>query len=278
MSNPRAKHWCFTINNPELDMLDDVTGWTYMVVGYEVGEQGTPHFQGYVSFEQQLYRTQVSRMMSNAHLEIARGTPEENRAYCTKDGDFFESGTPSKSPSASGGKATKEKYKRVYQLAKTRSLDDIEEYAPDLLIKHYGTIKRIGMDNPVPVDDVPLLEHEWIWGVPGVGKSRLARQENPGFYLKSHNKWWMGYNGQDVVLIDDLDKEAAKWIGQFLKNWCDHYPFNAETKGDGMVIRPKKIVVTSNYKIEEIFYEENVVEALNRRFKVRNLVLPAGHQ
>jgi len=275
-----AKHWVFTINNPGGDYVDlqGVDDWCYMIIGNEVGEEGTPHLQGYVCFNKKYRFNAVKRMMPRAHLEVMRGTPDQAASYCEKDGDYFEAGERPKSQGASGGKATQQKYRDTIALAKKRDLNQIEEIAPDLYLRHYGTLKRIGMDNPPQVSDIDKLEHEWIWGAPGVGKSRIARQENPGFYLKSHNKWWMGYKSEDVVLIDDLDHDTAKWIGQMLKNWVDHYPFQAETKGDGMVIRPQKIVVTSNYSIEELWQETNLQQAIKRRFKVRHIVQPIVFQ
>lgn len=131
------------------------------------------------------------------------------------------------------------------------------------------------MDNPSKVQDLPVLDNQWIWGQPGIGKSRKARQENPGCYIKLHNKWWLGYKGEDVVLYDDLGRTDATWIGEFLKQWADHYPFPAETKGDGMVIRPRRIIVTSNYSIQELFgHDESLCEAVTRRFKSVYLVVP----
>jgi hypothetical protein len=53
-----------------------------------------------------------------------------------------------------------------------------------------------------------------------------------------------------------------------LKEWSDHYPFQAEVKGSSMVIRPKIFVVTSQYKIEDIFTDPETVSALQRRFQV----------
>lgn len=273
----RAKHWCFTINNPKKHYrdLDNVKNWTYMIVGNEVGENGTPHLQGYVCFENQIYGRNVKRQMPRAHIEMMLGTPSQAAEYCRKDGDYMELGEEPEHKGAKGGKATQAKYKRTIELAKKRDLEAIERECPDLYLRHYGTIKRIGMDNPPAVNDQEELKHEWIMGIPGIGKSRMARHENPGYYLKSHNKWWNGYINQEVALIDDLDKDTSKWIGQFLKNWADHYPFQAETKGDNMYIRPKKIVVTSNYTIEELWsYDPVLVEALKRRFKIRHLVNP----
>lgn len=276
----RAKHWCFTINNPKPDHhdLDRLVGWNYCVVGNEVcPSTGTPHLQGYVCFDKQLRMNAVKKMMPTAHLEIMLGTPQQASDYCKKEGDFTEFGVLPKSKSESGGEATRLKYQKTIDLAKTGQLSSIEDFAPDLYLRHYSTLKRITMDNPRPLTDIDQLENEWIYGAPGVGKSRMARAENPGYYLKPHNKWWLGYKGQDTILIDDLDRDDARWIGQFLKNWCDHYPFHAETKGDGVIIRPKKFVVTSNYRIDELF-DGVLAEAISRRFKLRHIVIPFNNQ
>lgn len=107
----------------------------------------------------------------------------------------------------------------------------------------------------------------WIRGPSGVGKSHSVWQKYTveEVYLKPRSKWWDGYRGQDVVLVDDMDIYHKSLGGDF-KDWGDKWPFHAERKGGSMNIRPKKIIVTSQYSIEEIWDDEQTRDALNRRF------------
>lgn len=95
----RAKRWVFTLNNWTEDELQTILDAgrlraSYLVVGREQGEQGTPHLQGYVEWHVPIRFSTCKRILSDrAHLEIARAPAPENRAYCTKENDFEEIGT-----------------------------------------------------------------------------------------------------------------------------------------------------------------------------------------
>lgn len=52
-----------------------------------------------------------------------------------------------------------------------------------------------------------------------------------------------------------------------MKIWGDHYKFACEGKGYSMTIRPKRILVTSNYRIHDLYEDARDYEPLQRRFK-----------
>ncbi len=103
--------------------------------------------------------------------------------------------------------------------------------------------------------DLSVLDNHWYHGVSGTGKSSTARRIFPNFYNKPNNKWWCTYQGEETVILDDFGQEH-KVLGGHLKNWADHYSFTGECKGGGQLIRPTRIVVTSNYTPEEIFDDQ----------------------
>lgn len=108
----QAKHWCFTLNNytdADIDRIKALGNEVdYLIAGKEVGESGTPHLQGYVSFRGRKRLTQVKAALgSNPHVSVCRNI-DASVEYCKKDGDFFEVGTPSAGP---GGRTDLDAFK-----------------------------------------------------------------------------------------------------------------------------------------------------------------------
>lgn len=99
MPTLQSTRWCFTINNPSDEDKTKVADVgrgdliKYLVVGREVGQNQTPHLQGFVVFKRGHSRARVSGLFPRAHLEPARGTSVQAATYCKKDGDFDEYGT-----------------------------------------------------------------------------------------------------------------------------------------------------------------------------------------
>ena len=63
----------------------------YLIFGREIGESGTPHLQGFVSFPSRKRLRQVIQTLGQCHCSIARYIMKSIE-YCKKDGDFEEIG------------------------------------------------------------------------------------------------------------------------------------------------------------------------------------------
>ena len=261
----RSRAYVFTINNWEETHEQKIAlcGAQYTVYGKEVGESGTPHLQGYMYFESARSLKSMIKKLPGAHVEVRQGTHEQARDYCKKDGDFVEFGLEPMSQKEKG-ECGKRVYEEAFELAKQGRIEEISE---PLRTRFYTTYKRIRKDYQIAPESMNELKNEWYWGDTGTGKSRKAREENPGAYLKNANKWWDGYVDQDVVIIDEWSPQH-ECLASHLKQWADHHAFAAESKGGALCIRPKTIIVTSNYSIEECFPNPADSEPMRRRFKV----------
>lgn len=91
----RSRHWCFTLNNytdGDLDRLAALEGRVdYLIFGKEVGLNGTPHLQGFVSFPTRIRLTAVIQHIGQAHCTVARHVKQAIE-YCRKDGEVTEFG------------------------------------------------------------------------------------------------------------------------------------------------------------------------------------------
>lgn len=281
-SSARSRSWCGTWNNYtaiDYESLLNDDRFSYVIIGKEIGESGTPHLQFYVRFENAVRFNTLKKYYPKVHFEIAKGNAAQNIAYCSKDGAWEEKGERPVDPATArdkGGAAVSEKWALAKELALSGRINEIPD---ELFIRYYNVFKNIAKDYATPPEDLPSPEDHggygvWLYGKTGTGKSYQARQRYPGAYLKiSNNKWWDSYHGQDHVILDDLDKKHD-YMCYHLKIWADRYSFVAETKGSSVIIRPKTIVVTSNYHPSEIWDSASDLEPILRRFKIEHIVAP----
>lgn len=237
-----------------------------MVIGQEVGELGTPHLQGYLYLYNAKSLRAVKVYNARAHWEVAKGNPDQNRAYCVKEGNYMEKGEIPMSQKRKG-ECEKERWDEALTLCKQGKLDDIPS---DILFRYYRTCKEIKKDHMIKPDDANDVTGMWIYRPAGAGKSRLARDRYPNSYFKMANKWWDGYQGEESVIIDDIDPKHGV-LGHHFKIWGDRYAFPAETKGGCIMIRPSKIIITSQYHPDQIWSDEETLAAIIRRYTLLQL-------
>lgn len=269
----RTRRIVFTFNNYpiELDNDDSLDTWLdglggkYAIAGREVSPStGTKHLQGYLQVSHAKSLSAFRKLLPGCHIETAVGTPEQCRKYCSKDGKHRERGDPP----VPAGTQERERWDTARTLAKEGKFDDIPS---DIYVRYIGNLQRIYRETLPSIEPLPDTCGLWLVGQTGSGKSRGVRAKYPLVYPKPLNKWWDGYSDQEHVLLDDVDMNQSSWIGNFLKIWADHYPFIGEKKGGSRLIRPKLVIVTSQYRIENIFQDEELKLALKRRFIVINV-------
>lgn len=267
----RAYAWIFTINNWTSDDEKQVQAipCKYLVYGREIGpEKGTPHLQGYIQFKTQRTFRSMCKKMPRASIRAAETSALVNKNYCTKQGDYFEQGVVPLSKAeqgALGKQAEQARWAKIKALAQQGDLDEVD---PQVFVQCYRSLKQIKVDYMSRPPDLQAPCGIWLFGDSGAGKTTIARTEfGTQYFLKAPTKWWDSYQGEQVVILDDLDP-YHKALGYHVKMWADKWSFVAEVKGSSLIIRPTTFIITSQYLPEAIWSDPQTVHAVRRRFKI----------
>nr|QTE03386.1 MAG: replication-associated protein [Luscinia calliope CRESS-DNA-virus sp.] len=254
----KYKQWSFTSFDVQHEPKFDPALDEYLIFGKETcPDSGRQHFQGYVCFKNRQYLSYCKKRIPGAHFERSRGTPTENREYCSKDGEVKEFGSL---PSTGRGGGI---FADAIKQAENGDIDTVKSSHPGLYLRYKKTLESLRRVNTDELNDSCGI---WMFGPPRSGKDYAVMSKFKSLFNKPLNKWWDGYTGEEAVLLSDLDKFHATYIGYYLKIWADRYPFTAEVKGGTMKIRPRYILVTSNYKISDIFENMEMRSAIEARF------------
>lgn len=235
----RSRGFCFTINNPVDDTLPQT--WPYEYLVYQKEEAPTtktPHLQGYIYFKSARTLAQMKKLDAGAHWTAAKGTAADNTKYCTKDGRLAGPWTLGVMPQQ-GKRSDLEGLQKA--LKESKDMSYIQEHFFGDYLRYGRNIEKCAILLSKPRNWEMTVEV--LWGATGVGKTRLALEENPSAYWKSKGLWWDGYLNEEVVVID----EYYGWLPwDYMLRLLDRYPFSVETKGGCVQFVAKKIVITSN--------------------------------
>jgi hypothetical protein len=264
-----AKNWCFTLNNyceEELNLLEAIGDELpepvrYLCYGKEVGSNGTPHLQGYISLDRKKRRSYLKELISvRAHFEVAKGSPSQNRDYCSKDGDFVEFG---RCPGGKGGRNDITLLKQAIEGG--ARYDEIRDSFPKLYLRYEKAINKWIQDLQPSRNWVPKVNV--FTGDTGTGKTRSVYEftDAKNIYKHPGGGWFDGYNGQSVALFDDFNGGEFKLT--YLLQLLDRYPMMVPVKGGFVNWIPKHIYITSNKEVEEWYQNcsDKHLSALKRR-------------
>lgn len=207
-------------------------------------------------------------MSSDLHYELRRGTVADARSYCTKEETRvlgpFEFGEPS-------GQGTRNDLASATDIIRAGgSLKRVAEECPTVYTKfHKGlaALRNVLQDfgRGYAEKDVRLY-----YGPTGVGKTRRAYAEYPRLCRlpvpTRGATWFDGYDGQEVVLMDDYGGDCV-YPFQFCLQLLDGYEMQVPVKGGFIPWRPDVIIITSNVPVD-LWYpniSQELVLALKRR-------------
>lgn len=279
----RSRTWCLTINNPvESDYKElEKLVCKYKIWQTEIGDKThTEHIQAYLQFKEAKSFETIKKIFEKAHIEKAKGSPLDNKEYCSKDETrkpdtkVYEFG---EIPKGQGHRSELDEIKdKIIKGITTETLYD--EHLGTMLkygkgLKEYKLIKDKprNPDNPINVT--------YIWGEPGTGKSRKMYEMVKGkkyYAWECSTKWWDGYDGEEYILIDDFDDKRLGVDFRYMLRLLDRYPMNIEIKGGTTHMRGTNFILTSN-KDPDLLFNENTawIRRINNKIHLENKTAPS---
>lgn len=262
----QAKGWFLTYPKCEVskeDLLEGIKGCLAVVIEeyvicQEKHKDGDSHLHAFVKYAKKVEWKADRWDIGNHHgnYQVAKSW-KAVIDYVKKDGDYISNIDVN---AALGHKA---KNKQLLEISPKEAVDQ-------------GLIPLLALPSLIKAKAMYALQEKaqnqemvrgiWIWGLPGVGKSHLVRTNEESLFVKAQNKWWDGYAGEEAVLIDDFDQQG-KCLGHYLKIWSDKWACTGEVKGGTIPLNFKRLYITSNYSIDDLFGEdEQLCAAIKRRF------------
>jgi len=255
----RIRRWCLTWNNYDDNSLKVIMNCkaSYCIVGKEVGKKGTPHYQMYMEFKDGCTFSALKKRLKKCHIEVAQADEEKNREYCSKQEVIYEMGEPMKQGQRNDLKEIKDRIAQKFNIRDLVCTEVIKNYQglrmAENLMKYFEPVR----------DKAP--EIHWRYGEAGAGKTHYIydKHDIKDIFVPINFKWWEGYDGHPVVLLDDIRGDFCKYH-EILKV-LDRYPYRVECKGGSRQLLAETIYITAPCHPEDMWYTVEDKNQLLRR-------------
>lgn len=253
---PTGKRWIFTLNNytDDDEAKFQALECLFLIYGREVGDSGTPHLQGCVSFKTTKRLSSLKKICARSHWERCVDF-EAAVNYCMKEdaAPFIKDSRRSK------GVRTDLEEAAAIMLESGEAA--VAEAYPSQYIRYHGgfrALKRAKLTSRGLDDQAPVVT--WLFGDTGTGKTKYVYDEckaNGWSLFVAHDtaKWWDGYLQQDAVLIDDMRNSWCRFAD--LLKILDRYPRDVEVKGGFVPFKSANIFITSQYPPDAVYNSES---------------------
>lgn len=262
----QSRKWQLTINNPVehnfthekiRDLVSGMKSVIYWCMADEIGENGTYHTHVFLSGKSGIRFSTIKNNFGPAHVEMARGTCQQNMEYVSKSGKWEKD---RKHETCVDG--TFEQYGEmpVERQGRRNDLEDLYSMIKDGL-SDYEILEQ-GSDYMLSLDAINRtrqiivqerykqefrkLDVTYIWGDTGSGKTRGV-MEGHGytnvFRVTDYSHPFDNYSGQDVVLFDEFRSSLP--LTDMLK-YLDGYPLELPCRYANKFACYTKVYLISN--------------------------------
>lgn len=257
-SNFRGRAFQFTLNQIEkfdvlISELTRLKSCDYIIACKEIAPTTNhEHIHCYAHFES-AYKLNKHIVEIGAHIEVCRGTPQENIAYIKKDGNIiFERGDEPHQ----GRPCT------IREL-KTLPKDEV----PPMMFKTWQAVQSTKIKKS---DWRKNVEVHYICGPSGIGKSNLAEElaDDEFDEVKFVNGFWSPCSGDGCCIYDDF-RSSHMPASEFI-NFIDYRTHNMNVKGGTVRNNYTKIIITSIQTIDELY--SNMPSEAKEQWKRRMII------
>ncbi len=263
----RRKYWIFVINNPirpwaEPPILADEWRRKPKFLVYQLEEApttGTPHFQGYVCFDQAIRGSTLLRMLSvNGEAPYLRARTRSHlysKEYASKPETRVEGpwtyGDDAGIANSQGSRSDLTTIKR--KLDTGASMKEITDEHFESCARYYKYFREYKRIHASPRDwEMEIIV---LVGTTGSGKTRWVYDTygKDNVYsvpeAKGSGTYWDDYDGQETVLVDEM--YGKRFSHGFLLRLCDRYQFTVPVHQSAVNFSSKRIIFTSNVHPKE---------------------------
>jgi len=270
----------FVITNFSLDSEDvferNKTQIRFLAYSLETcPNTGKQHHQAYVYFHNLKgcgIRSikKIATMFGNSHVEVMRGSFQQNEAYCSKEAELVKLGDEPKQGARGDLQETVNMIKNG-----ELDLDKLIETNADMVHMYGRTLQMAETLALRKRFRTEMTTAIWYWGGTGVGKSHKAfRNYSPKtHYIKDlSTHWWDGYKGQEIVILNEY---RSDFKFSYLLQLVDKWPMNVPVRNkESVPFLSKKIIFTSSQHPTECYpnIDESRFRQFTRRVDIREVV------
>lgn len=291
IKDSQSRKWLLTINNPLdkglthekiIETMESFKSCVYYCMGDELGSKDqTHHTHLYMVASSAIRFSTVKNNFPSAHIDMSRGTSQENKDYVYKEGKWLndtKADTKLKDTQYEWGEMPIERQGArndladLYDMIKSgMSNYEIMEESPDYLLR-LSDIERAR--TVIKTEEFKNcwrdVEVTYVFGKTALGKTRSIMEQHEYcnvYRVTDYFHPFDGYNSQNIVLFDEF-------IGQFklqeMLNYLDGYPLELPCRYANKVACFTKVYIVSNTGLLEQYKNaqkqgNNVWEAFLRR-------------